>query len=635
MKRCLTGLGFLLLIAPCTTAQDKPEYNTALIPDSLKTNAHSVVRKRIVETNIGKPGNALIKTRYAVTVLDDNGTEDVDFVNYEDQFRKLSEAEVRVYDATGNMIKKYKKKEMEKAALSEESTLIQDGKYFYLDVQDFPFPFTVESYTEVSLSGFIDLEDLYTRSPEQSIQQSSLTITAPSSNKIRYKNIGSSIQPVITENKDMVTWQWQVNNSKAMVWERGAPRGSLPRVMISPTFFEMDDYPGEMTNWNTYGQWYSELSKNANKLSAEKFAFFSGMVKDIPDPVEKIRKLYEYLQQNCRYVSIQLGIGGFKPYNATYVDKNKYGDCKALSNFMQTMLSTAGIKSYQALINAGHNMNPVDPEFANHSFNHVILCIPMPKDSIWLECTSRDAAFGQLGSFTENRYALLVTENGGKLVKTPGSKAANNLFGGNNTVMLEADGSGKANVHIRHKGSIHDMFRDAFWEQPESNQKEFLMRSQGFKDYSMNRFVKETLGKDEGITHLELQFEKIPEFSAGSKHFLRPHLYTVWSSLLPEQKTERTTDFMLRNAFVEADTTTWQLPDGYIAENVPASVSFSFELASFETKYINDVAGKKITAITRLEIKSNRIPAAKYNEAQLFFQRVIKELEEKIIVKRG
>lgn len=634
MKRCLLGLGCLLLLAPCSTAQDKPEYFAAGIPDSLKKNAHTVMRAHNVEMKVGKPGSAVIRTHDVTTALDENGVDILDFWEHEDKFRKLSEAEVRVYDAMGKLVRKYKKKEMERAGLSEMNTLVMDGKYYSLNIHDFSLPFTVETNTEVTLSGFIDFDDFYTRLPEQSIQQSTLSITAPADNKIRYKNESCNVQPVITENKDGITWQWQVNNVPAMYWEKGAPRGSIPRVLITPTYFEMDDYPGEMTNWNTYGHWYNELSRGADKLSDEKFAFFANMVKDIPDPVAKIKKLYEYLQQNFRYVSVQLGIGGFKPFNAAYVEKNKFGDCKALSNFMQTILATAGIKSYQALINGGTDRNPVDPEFANHSFNHVILCVPMPADTIWLECTSRDAAFGQLGSFTENRYALLVTEAGGKLVKTPGSKSGNNIFSGYNTVQLESNGSGTGNISIRHKGVMHDFYRYWLWEQPEDRQKEFLMRSAGFKDYSMKHFDKETLGKDEGISRMDMDFEKIPEFSAGSKHFLRPHLYTVFNSVLPEQETERVSDFMLDYAFVKSDTTVWQLPADYMVESVPPTVSFSIELGSFEAKYITDAAGKKVTAITRLEIKTTRIPAAKYAEARLFFQRVVNELGEKIIVKR-
>ena len=634
MKRCLVGLGYLLLLAPCSTAQEKPEYRTALIPDSLKKNAHVVVRSETTNIIMGNGGKMEVKSKKVLTVLTETGIRQAGIGDYEDRFHKLQYAEARLYDSTGRQIKKYKKKDLEKTNYDDGFSVMNDIRIYYLELLGYAAPLTIEFETEVTRSGYMELPDFITAAYGKAIQSSSLTIQTTANNKIRYKNSRTALQPVITQAGDQITYNWQVANARALKAEAGSPEGSAPMVVITPTNFEMDNYPGSFSSWQSYGDWQNKLNEGTQTLPQDRFAYFSNMVKNIPDTVEKIRTLYRYLQENYRYVSIQLGIGGFKPFDAAYVDKNKFGDCKALSNFMLTMLKTAGIRSHYALVNAGYDEAPADPDFASDPFNHVILCVP-GKDTIWLECTSRDGEFGKLGSFTENRYALLVTETGGQLVATPGSRAANNVFGGNNTVIMEADGSAKAVVNIRHKGSVHEMFRDALWQQPEHRQKEFLMHIRGFKDYNMNRLVKETIGKEEGITRLEMQFEKIPDFSAGSKHFLRPHVYTVWSTPLPEQKTERTTDFMLRDAFLEADTTVWQLPDGYIAENVPPSVSFSIGMASFEMKYINDAAARKITAITRLEIKSNRIPAAQYNDAKKFFQRVLKELEEKIIVKRG
>ena len=98
-----------------------------------------------------------------------------------------------------------------------------------------------------------------------------------------------------------------------------------------------------------------------------------------------------------RYVSIQLGIGGFKPSAAKFVDEKKYGDCKALTNYMKNLLSVVGIASYPALINAGYNKYPADTRFPSDPFNHVILCVPMEKDTVWLECTSNNAKAGFFG----------------------------------------------------------------------------------------------------------------------------------------------------------------------------------------------------------------------------------------------
>ncbi|NJM26365.1 MAG: hypothetical protein HC859_13660, partial [Bacteroidia bacterium] len=105
-------------------------------------------------------------------------------------------------------------------------------------------------------------------------------------------------------------------------------------------------------------------------------------------------------------MSIQLGIGGWQPFEASVVDKNGYGDCKALSNYAVAMLKEAGIKGYYCLVQAGEEPAKLDPMFAENHFNHIIVAVPLKQDTVWLECTSQTNPYGYLGEFTGDRQAL-------------------------------------------------------------------------------------------------------------------------------------------------------------------------------------------------------------------------------------
>ena len=133
---------------------------------------------------------------------------------------------------------------------------------------------------------------------------------------------------------------------------------------------------------------------------------------------EQIKILYHYLQDETRYVNISIKTGGLKPFPAAFVTEKKYGDCKALTNYMKAMLSHIGITSYYSKIFAADAVKNIDKSFPSQQFNHVILCVPFEKDTIWLDCTSK-GPFNYLGTFTQNRDAYIIKKNSSFFAKTP------------------------------------------------------------------------------------------------------------------------------------------------------------------------------------------------------------------------
>ena len=151
--------------------------------------------------------------------------------------------------------------------------------------------------------------------------------------------------------------------------------------------------------------------------------------------------VYQYLQDNTRYVSIQLGIGGFKPFSAGKVDQWGYGDCKALSNYMVTLLQEVGVDAYYTLIYSGKDNHRTSPDFPANNFNHVIVCLPAEGDTLWMECTSQVLPFNYLGSSTSDRYALLIDGADSKLVRTPRSTAEKSVQDTHFSMVVSEDGS--------------------------------------------------------------------------------------------------------------------------------------------------------------------------------------------------
>ena len=84
-----------------------------------------------------------------------------------------------------------------------------------------------------------------------------------------------------------------------------------------------------------------------------------------PSSIGKIRALANFVQDDVRYVAIELGIGGYQPHPASEVFSHRYGDCKDKATLLSTMLKEIGVESYYVIINTyariGHGGNTAEP----------------------------------------------------------------------------------------------------------------------------------------------------------------------------------------------------------------------------------------------------------------------------------
>lgn len=621
-----------ILLSTLVASAQSINYSTLFIPAPLKKNAHSIKREENIEFTVKSIDKAYYKVHKVVTVLDEAGKDELQFVQYTDKFHSLEDVSIQVLDAMGKKIENYDRSDLGKQANISE--LVPDGKVYYLLIPVQSYPVTIQVDYEIKYNGILNYPDYDIQLTDQAVESSVFTAKVPAVLDLRYKELNTKLAPVIAEDGKYKTYTWAVKDLPALEYEEGsaANLSRYPKILLSPNKFELDGYEGDISTWKNFGYWYASLAKGADNLSPERKEFFKSLVKDAANDKEKIKILYTYLQNNFRYVSIQLGIGGFKPFEADFVDKKKYGDCKALSNYMQATLAAVGIKSYQALINAEYNKEPVDVDFPYNGFNHCIVCVPSANDSIWLECTSTTNDFGVLGSFTENRNALLITEDGGKLVPTPRSKASENVFSSNSVIELLDNGSGKANISITTTGEYKQDFLQYIADQKKDMQKKYLMQQVGFvqpDEFTVNY----DKANRKAPTTVQMAIEKIPDFTAGTKLFLNPRIYKIWRFALPKAE-NRTQDFYFEHPMIKTDTTVYQLPVGYAIETLPKAKKIEFEYGSFVSSYQFDENKRQVITTAKLILNEYKIPAAKFAATKKFFNEVLGEYTEKIVVKK-
>ena len=634
--RPLPILALLVMLQLNLAAQQKiftitEKYSVSNIADSLLKGAIAVVRTDETFFEAKDENTATMKVHHVVTILNQRGSRYLQFVEVSDKFSKLDEAEIIIYDAMGRKIKTYSKKDMQSTAYG--SGLVEDGKYTYFTASAPAYPITIEQNYTTKFTGILDYPDSYLQQPGVSVENFSYIAQVNALMGLRYRVLNSNIKPEITSSGANTSYQFSARNMPAQNKEfnSGPSANYFAKIELAPNKFKMMDYDGSMATWKEFGLWSNKLIGNDNRLSEKNEAFIKTLVGGASTDIEKARVIYNYLQQNMRYVSIQLGIGGWKPFSADFVQEKKYGDCKALSNYMKAALAAVNVPSLYAEVNAGENAYPASDDFPSSPFNHIILCIPQPKDSVWLECTSNTSDFGVLGNFTENRKALLITPAGGVLVNTPKSTARQNKMSIVNTYAISEDWSGKLTSSFSATGEFKE--QQIAWMNGKSSDEKaaYLLEVLKWKQPDELNITNGDAKVSPYKSTATAAYEQLYSMKLSSKVFINKKNYLFFIDGT-EEVSNRKQDFYFSFPYIKTDTSIMQLPAGFKLETIPANRAFTNDIGRYTSTYQWDTNTRNLTMVTELEIIKARIPAADYPKMLALKDEIMKDSNEKLVL---
>ena len=569
-----------------------------------------------------------------IRVLNKKGEDAIQpFVVY-DKLVKVKEFQCTLYDASGQVIKKFKKSEIIDESLTSGGTIYDDNRIKYVDIENNRFPYIVHVVYET------DLEGLYAYpifKPQNSdgvrVNESSFSVEIPEEMHLRFKcNFPDSL-PLILEQDGKFLYQWRLNNLIPQSVEVLAPSGQdfFPTIYVAPNEFEYDGYAGSMQSWRSMGRWLYSLLKGRSSLdpgNRDEILAVASTKKSIP---EKVEVLYKYLQSKTRYVSIQLGIGGYQPFAAQTVADLGYGDCKALSNYMRCILDVAGIPSYYTVIGAGRGY----PSFTFTDFpnpfhaNHVILTVPMENDTIFLECTSQKNACGYLGSFTSDRNALLVGPDGGHLIRTPKYALEQNLRHSKGKYEILSAGHLVGDCITTYHALASESVESLPDLSGDEQRKEFLRKNNlpGLEIEAISYQSKEsslpTITED--LSYMVSNYLQI----AGPRIFLRPNVLNRWSYVLPDDE-ERTQPIQIAQDYYELDTTIFRLPKEYKLEAPIETTALETPYGSYGAKI--ELKDGKIMYYRQFKLYKQTYSKVSYPNLRNFLRHVMKSDNSQLVL---
>jgi len=594
----------------------------AAIPDSLRLGADAVVRLDEGSFEIQDIDKAVYKRHRIISILNPEGRVHGHFFVQYDKLSKVSDLEYIIYDKNGDRIEKLKSSDFYDRTANMGYSLYEDNRFKWYESKPIgAYPYTVEYSYTIEYEFLYWIPSWFFQSAERlSVEKSHFELKYPPTIPARFKP--TDFEGLVDSSRsveDQIVKAWTVSGLKPIFLEpySDSKLNQLPHLEFAPNQFEFEGYKGDMSSWNGYAGWIASLNADLDPLPKQFIDFLHEETRGL-DELDKAKYIYEYLQKNSRYVSIQLGIGGFQPFSPALVHEMGYGDCKALSYYTLSMLDAVGVKAYYTLVSAGRDYKALDPDFPANSFNHAILCVPIEGDTLWMECTSQTNPFGYLGSFTGNRDVLLITEEGGKIARTP--SIADSLNCQIRKVQLKVlnDGSAELREQTQFKGLNTESVAN-YLILNDREMDDFLAAYIEAPSFTINQ--KELKRIDDVNISLSLDYSTYKLFSqSGKRLFIQPDI-SYHGDFMPEENLDRQQDIWLNHANLELDSVIIEIPMGFKVESLFKSTQIQSVFGSYEVE-LKQLESGSLLYVRSLKLNSGRFSKESYSDFVRFFRAI-------------
>jgi hypothetical protein len=566
-----------------------------------------------------------------IKVLDEQGYQHAVYYDYTNKFRKVSQLEYTVFDINSRKVKKLSRNNAV-SIMANASYEIADARVLILDPEYRNFPFIVEIEVEITYDGFLDFPEWMPRfTHDVEVKSATLTLECYRDFEFRARELNGIHPATVTSDEKKKTITWSVENLLAMNKHNSYKSfaAGQPKVCLTPVNFELENSEGNFVNWSNFGEWFRVLNEGRNEISPATKDYLNSLRKlHGADNAAIAKYIYRYMQGKTRYISIQLGIGGFQTIPADEVEKTGYGDCKALTNYMKSMLDYLNIPSNSVLVHAGRDVPEIVPDFPSNQFNHVFLAVPMKTDTLWFECTSQTSPPAFLGTFTDDRYVLWVDKNKSSIIRTPLLSETENVK--QNRCVASMDPSGDAQLEIK-TTQAGMFFDDAMYYQQLTKDRidKFNYAKFPYKDFTIQSFNYAI--PDQNNSSLDVSFKlKVANLGKmlGSKMIISSNILNPLENAFDLDLINKKTE--VRRSFTLEDEVEIKLPENYRVDVTPEAFKQLWKFGSFELTF--DAGTDSTLRIRRKAvIKKGNYQDDQFNE---FYEMVrkIKQVEQSKIV---
>jgi hypothetical protein len=651
--RTTISRGFLLLVfilgaGSSVFADDAPSWlrqAAGMQVPSFDKKVNAVVLVDDSTITVGEDGQINTVWNYAVRILNREGRgEAVAAIGYETDIGKVRDLHAWLIKPSGQT-KSYGKDQVIEQA--NPNDVYDESRVRRIVAVDDVEPGAVFGYqTATETRPFFYQSNWYFQD-NTPVVSSRLSLVLPSGWKaISVTFNHADVQPTVSGN----TYTWELRDLPPLEREPASPTltNLVPRLAVKYFPAEGTKNPGvrAFEDWSDVSRWYSELSDSQARPDEKIAVKARELTANAKTELEKIRLIGNYVQK-IQYISIQIGVGRWRPHAATDVLAKSYGDCKDKANLMRAMLASLDIQSYPVLIFSGDSTYVREAWVSPSQFNHCIIAVKVSDDTkaatvithaalgrlLIFDATDDDTPVGDLPEEEQGSFALIAAGNSGSLVRMPETPAEANSVDRQIEANLSADGSVSATIRERAIGQRAVDFRRQFRHLSRPQYVGMIERwvANGATTAKVSK-VDPVDRSIEGRFDLDVDFSAIAYAQIMQNRLLvfKPTLVSRRDFLLLTDPVRRHPVVLDSHVFTE--TVHVNLPAGFEVDELPDVLKLEVPFGSYKTTY--EVKGDQLIYTRTLAQRATTIPADQYQSVRSFFERIRASEQSPVVLAR-
>jgi Domain of Unknown Function with PDB structure (DUF3857) len=201
----------------------------------------------------------------------------------------------------------------------------------------------------------------------------------PADRTLHWRRHRTDIEPKVQRLGSTIEYIWESHNTSAVDSDDSSPAWYSPASMVQLS---------EFGTWKEVADWALPMYGTSIRPGSALQRQIETWRKQWTRPEDRIEGTLRFVQDEVRYLGIEMGRHSHLPHNPEQVFNRRYGDCKDKSLLVVTILTVLGVEADPALVSTNEGPTLDEAQASPFVFDHVIVKISTGGRSYWFDPTA-------------------------------------------------------------------------------------------------------------------------------------------------------------------------------------------------------------------------------------------------------